>query len=312
MKYLRRFFEKLQNATGARAQFEFLSQRIDRLQQAVGRIELRQQQQNPSTDLHDHEFQVSSQWGEDGIIQYLIQQVEIPNPTFVEFGVQDYTESNTRFLLQHNNWSGLVIDATAEHIDYIRRDAIYWRHNLKADCAFIDRDNINGLLERNGVHGDIGLLSIDIDGNDYWVWEAISVIRPRLVVCEYNSVFGSRRAVTVPYERQFERHRAHFSGAYWGASLAALDHLARKKGYALVGINSVGINAFFVRADVVESIPVQTPRQAYVKSQFRDTRNPQGQLTFGGFEERRALIAEMPLYDVERDCLVKVKDITTD
>jgi hypothetical protein len=309
MRYLRRFIAKLREVGGGRAQLEQLLRRVDQLQQAVGRIELRQLQQNPSTNLREQEFQVSSQWGEDGIIQYLIRLVEIPNPTFVEFGVQNYTESNTRFLLQHNNWSGLVIDASAEHIDYIRRDPIYWRHNLKADCAFIDRESINSLLERNSIRGDIGLLSIDIDGNDYWVWEAISVISPRIVVCEYNSLFGSRRAVTVPYDKHFERHRAHFSGGYFGASIAALDYLAQRKRYSLVGSNSTGANAFFVRSDLVGDIRLQGPRQAYVKSQFRDSRGPDGQITFASFDERLAMIADMPLVDVERNCTVAVKDV---
>ena len=312
MRYLRRLIAKLNNLAGSHAQLEQLVRRVDQLQQAMGRIELRQQQQNPSTDLRDHEFQVSSQWGEDGIIQYLIRHIEIPSKFFVEFGVQNYTESNTRFLLQHNNWSGLVIDASAEHIDYIRRDPIYWRHNLKADCAFIDRDNINDLLERNSVCGDIGLLSIDIDGNDYWVWDAIRVIQPRIVVCEYNSLFGSRRAVTVPYDQHFERHQAHFSGGYFGASIAALNHLAQLKGYSLVGANGIGINAFFVRKDVIGRLPALSPQQAYVKSQVRDTRNSQGQLTFACFEERRALIAAMPLYDIERDKVVEVKDLAVE
>src|SRR5215471_15043314 len=156
-------------------------------------------------DLADAEFRVFSQFGEDGIIQYLIQHVPIREKRFVEFGVGKYSEANTRFLLLNDNWSGLVIDGDPYYVDYIKKDRFYWRNDLKAVCAFIDRDNINALLEQNGFADGIGVLSIDIDGNDYWIWESISVTKPAIVVVEYNSVFGSRRAVTIPYDRSFDR-----------------------------------------------------------------------------------------------------------
>jgi len=159
--------------------------------------------------LRDVEFRAFSQWGEDGIIQYLISQVPIENTSFVEFGVENYLEANTRFLLINDNWKGLVLDGSQRHIDFIRNDKIYWRHDLTAECRFITRENINDTLDGCGFRGDIGLLSIDIDGNDYWVWESIDIIKPRIVVCEYNSVFGGQQAVTVPYDAIFVRTDAH-------------------------------------------------------------------------------------------------------
>ncbi|MFM6025585.1 MAG: hypothetical protein ACKPER_22095, partial [Dolichospermum sp.] len=123
--------------------------------------------------IFDNEFRAFSQWGEAGIIQFLIRNVHISRKIFVEFGVQNYTESNTRFLLINNNWSGLVIDGGLEEITYIKNDPIYWQYNLKAINSFITKDNINQILSDNGIQGEIGLLSVDIDGNDYWVWQAI-------------------------------------------------------------------------------------------------------------------------------------------
>lgn len=164
----------------------------------MGRIETRQIAGLDVCGLRRAEFQVSSQWGEDGIIQFLIRRVAIPRPVFVEFGVQDYRESNTRFLLQNDNWSGLVLDNSPQNIAAIRSDPIYWRHNLKAEHAFVTRENINSLIANQGIIGDIGLLSIDIDGNDYWVWEAIDGISPRIVLIEYNSLFGRHAEVTIP------------------------------------------------------------------------------------------------------------------
>src|SRR5262249_12811597 len=190
--------------------------------------------------LQDAEFRVFSQFGEDGIIQFLTQRVPIECDIFVEFGVQDYRESNTRFLLEKDNWRGLIIDAGDAHQTFLESSELGWRHWIDAVTAFIDRDNINELISAAGISGDIGLLSIDIDGNDYWVLEAIEAVSPRLLVVEYNSLFGPEAAITIPYDPRFDRTAAHASGLYFGASLAALTRLAGERGYALVGSNRAG------------------------------------------------------------------------
>ena len=183
--------------------------------------------------------------------------------------------------------------------------------SMRAVTAFIDRDNINTLLRENGITGDIGLLSIDIDGNDYWIWEAIDCISPRIVICEYDSLLGPDRKVTTPYDPAFDRITAHYSFLYGGASLAALDHLARRKGYALVGSNSAGNNAFFVREDVRGTLPAVTPTQAYVQAKFRNSRDRQGRFTFLPFAECRQLIADMPVVDVEQNITIPIRDIVS-
>jgi hypothetical protein len=247
--------------------------------------------------LADAEFRVFSQWGEDGIIQFLISRVSVPARTFVEFGTQDYRESNTRFLLLHDNWRGLVIDGSERDVGLIRADSIFWRHDLEAVCAFVTRDNINSLIARRFPDAEIGLLSIDIDGNDFWVWRAIEA-RPSIVVCEYNSVFGNRLAVTVPYRADFQRTAAHFSNLYFGASLPALCRLAEDKGYAFAGSNSAGNNAFFVRRDRLGRLPALNARQGYVESRFRESRDAQGRLTYLAGIERLRTIADLPLVDL--------------
>ena len=245
------------------------------------------------------EFQVFSQWGEDGIIQYLLHHVTVPNRNFVEFGVENYLEANTRWLVEGHNWSGLVIDGSQQHVDAIKSDAIYWKHRLKAVSAFVDAENINRLISGNGFSGDVGLLSVDIDGVDYWVWKAIDVVTPAIVVVEYNSLFGPARSVTVPYDPNFVRQKAHYSWSYYGASLAALVGLGKTKGYAFVGSNSAGNNAFFVKSDLLRS-PLRelTAQQGYVKRTFREARNQDGKLMFPTFEEEAALIEGLPLVEV--------------
>jgi len=288
-----------------------LGPKIDRLQQSIGRVESRQLSGQPFQNLTDAEFQVSSQWGEDGIIQHLIRVVPIQQSIFVEFGVQNYTESNTRFLLCNNQWAGLVMDGSPEHIRFIKSDPIYWKYNLKVECAFIDRENINDLIRRNGISGDIGILSVDIDGNDYWVWQAIDCVTPRIVICEYNSLFGPSAKITVPYDKSFQRTRAHYSNLYWGASISAFDSLAREKGYILVGSNSAGNNVFFVRQDLAGQLRQLSAQDAYIRSHFRESRDEQGCLTYVDHQEGLKLLQHMQVFDLDHQRLIKLGELPT-
>lgn len=249
--------------------------------------------------LHTVEFSGFSQWDEDGIIDWLAERLPGIEPSFVEFGVEDYRESNTRLLLQLRNWRGLVLDGSAENVASIRRQNIYWRHQIEAVQAFIDCDNINRLIEEGGMAGEIGLLSVDIDGNDYWVWKAISFANPAIVVCEYNAVLGDLHALTVPYRSDFQRGRAHHSNLYFGASLRALRSLAAEKGYSFVGTTSSGCNAFFVRDDLAGNVLSALEGVWAFPSVFREARDEEGRKLFTGGVDRMRLIADMPLIDVE-------------
>ncbi len=282
---------------------------LHKIQHALGRIENRQLSAQYPKQFNDYEFQVYSQWGEDGLIQHLIHQVLIERPIFIEFGVEKYTESNTRFLLTNNNWSGLIIDGSELHIEYIKNDPIYWKHNLKAEHSFIDNNNINSLIKKNGISGDIGLLSVDIDGNDYWVWDSINVVNPRIVVCEYNSLWGDKLSVSTPYDSAFCRTNSHYSNLYFGASITALTKLANSKGYSLIGSNVAGNNLFFVRNDLVVNMTAITPKDAWVQSQFRESRNESRQLTLLSFTERLNLLADMPLVNLDDGKQYNVRDL---
>ncbi|MFM5892552.1 MAG: hypothetical protein ACKOQS_30380, partial [Dolichospermum sp.] len=152
----------------------------------------------------------------------------------------------------------------------------------------------------NGIQGEIGLLSVDIDGNDYWVWQAIDCINPAIVISEYNFRFGANKAVTVPYDASFVRSKAHYSNIYYGASLKALCILADKKGYAFVGCNSAGNNAFFVRKDLKpDAINEITVQEGYVKGQFRESRDEKGNLLYLSLEEEQNILNSLPLVEIE-------------
>jgi hypothetical protein len=260
-------------------------------------------------DLDDAEFKVFSQWGEDGIIQYLISRIAVENKIFVEFGVQDYSESNTRFLMVNDNWTGLVIDSSLESIKHIRSQEYYWKHDLTAVCDFVTVDNINDLIKNAGITGSIGILSIDIDGNDYWVWNAISAVSPQIVIVEYNSSFGNEYAVTIPYQPDFSREKAHFSHLYWGASLPAFCSLASYKGYIYVGSNSAGSNAFFVRKDSAENIKECDFHKHFKQSKFRDSRDENGNFSFTSNQNKLEMIKNMYLLDIDSKQTLQIKDI---
>jgi hypothetical protein len=286
-----------------------LDAELDALRVQIGSLESRLAAALPPGALAEAEFSVFSQFGEDGIIQHLLRHVRIENDAFVEFGVEDYKESNTRFLLVHDNWRGLVMDGGSSHIEFLRTSGLDWKHEIHAVSAFIDRDNVNSLIEGAGFIGDIGLLSVDVDGNDYWLVEAVDVISPRVLVVEYNSVFGPSAPITIPYRPDFRRAHAHWSHLYWGASIAALAVIAGRKGYALVGGNSTGTNAFFVRRDVLGELPEATPEEAWVASRCRDSRDEQGNLTLvTTHTDRVRLIASLPVVDVLRDTRTTVAE----
>jgi len=252
-----------------------------------------------SSKIIDYEFQVFSQWGEDGIISYLVNNVDIENNFFIEFGVENYLESNTRFLLKKFNWSGLIIDSSQKNIDYIKKDKIYWQHDINALCEFISIENINKIFLENVSQKNIGLLSIDIDGNDYWVWKAITTIDPSIVVIEYNSILGSSKNYTVPYSKNFERNKAHYSNLYYGASLPALVKLGKEKGYALVTCNSAGNNAFFVKKNLLnDKVKELSIKEAFQERKFRESRDKNNKLTFLNSAEEKDLISHLPLEEV--------------
>ena len=267
---------------------------------AVGSMLFKQQLSLTSDSLNDYEFKIFSQWGDDGIIQYLIRNIRIENETFIEFGVGDYEESNTRFLLMNNNWSGFILDGSQKLVKEMFKRNWYWRHDIHAKAAFIDKDNINALLAESGFH-HIGLLHIDLDGNDYHIFDALdlSSLNPSLVILEYNSVFGVSRPVSVPYDKYFTRGKAHYSHLYYGASLPALTYLANKRNYALIGGNLTGNNAYFVRRDLLNDRVQEVPMdKAYRVSKFREGRTKEFSFSYLSGASRLELLRGMEVINV--------------
>ena len=254
------------------------SNQNDRVLSAVGELQCKVSSLLPPKGLNDAEFSIFSQWGEDGIIQHLLATVEILEPVFVEIGVGDYSECNTRFLATQSNWSGLAVDMRSDHVDLISRKELDWRYGIEAVVETVTAGNINQLLRDRGVSRDLGLLSIDVDGQDYWIFSAIEEVDPRIVVIEYNAVFGDEHAVTVPRAVDAALAYRDPTGIWFGASLPALVTRATEKGYVFVGCESHGANAFFVRRDLAEGLPTPSLTDGFRPSRFRTSRSESGSL----------------------------------
>lgn len=276
-----------------------LDRRIEEIKINQGRTLTQMQRPDASRPLWQHEFKVFSQWGEDGIIQFLVNHLDIGHRTFIEFGVEDFSESNCRFLLMKDYWHGFVIDGSEKNMARLRASYFYWQHQLSCKASFITRENVAALLDESGFDKELGILSVDLDGVDYHVLEALGQWRPAILIVEYNDAFGTLRPVTVPYDPAFVRRQKHVSNQYWGANLPAFCHLTSQRNYALVGINGVASNAFFVRRDLLnEHVREASLGSCNRQASFRDSRNESGGLTFLSGPSRAHAMADMPVVDV--------------
>ena len=218
---------------------------------------------DPPHDLLTHRFRIQSQNDEDGITLALFRRVGVVDRRFVELGAGT-NGGNSGFLAQECGWSGLLVEANEARVTRLEQRFNTARVSVKG--AWITRESVNDLLTEHECTGDIDLVSIDIDGNDYWVWEALTAARPRVVIVEFNAAFGATRQVVVPYDAAFSRETRELPHAYYGASLGALAGLAERKGYRLVLVEPRGINAYFVRNDVGPDLEGVTAEAAYHQS----------------------------------------------
>jgi hypothetical protein len=196
--------------------------------------------------INDYEARATSQNGEDGIIAEIFRRIGTTNRFFVEFGVEDGAQCNTAQLALAG-WSGLMIEADPHfHAQLVDRWTSF--PMVRVARFFITAENVASIFADNGVPREFDMLSIDIDGNDYWVWRALSQYRPRLVIIEYNVAYAPPKRWVMQYN---PTHRWDQT-TYYGASLTSLTALAEGLGYALIGTDAAGVNAFFLRVDLIK------------------------------------------------------------
>ncbi len=196
------------------------------------------------SDLRSYERRVHSQGGEDGALERIFECIGTSNEYFVEFGAWDGRHlSNTAHLRLDCGWSGLLMDGAPERVG----EGVHQE--------FVTAENVNALFDHYRVPERFDLLSIDIDGNEYWIWKALRDYRARVVIIEYNVFFGIRVSKTMPYDPDHVWDKSMFHGA----SLAALRKLGREKGYSLVHTDSYSPNAIFVADAELPDAAVDLP-----------------------------------------------------
>jgi hypothetical protein len=211
----------------------------------------------PRKLLRASRFGDTSQNEEDGLLLEVFRRIGVTDRRFVEIGC-GVNGGNSGFLARECGWGGLMIDGRSGAIDKV--SILYASEDVVAECHLMSRENINSILEKAGFTGEIDLLSIDVDGNDFWLWDALTICRPRVVIIEYNYLLGPTAAVTIPYAADFRLPEAA-TRAYRGASIEAMVRLGKRLGYRL--ITSERINAVFLRDDVPSDLPTLTASLAH-------------------------------------------------
>ncbi|MFA6990720.1 MAG: hypothetical protein WC192_01555 [Candidatus Babeliales bacterium] len=206
--------------------------------------------------IKDVGFRVFSQTDEDGILLYIFALIGTTNKLCLDLAFISPFESNTANLLCNWGWTGILICADQEEIAainyFFEKHPDTYINPPQVVKKFITSENINSTLKENKLSGEIDLFSLDIDGVDYWIWKSLEIVQPRVIIVEFNNIWGKLRAVTVPYSPDFARFK--IAEDFYGASLPAFIKLASEKGYRLVGCNKNLFNAFFVKNGIADDI----------------------------------------------------------
>lgn len=204
------------------------------------------------------------------IINRLIQRFDVHH-SFIEFGFSGW-EFNCADLI--SSWEGMLIDGDSYNIKIAK---IICPKTIVAKHSWLTLENLEFICDYANSKGGVGILSVDVDGNDYWFLEKMISTNPGIIIAEYNSSFGLR-PITVPYDPSFDRRKKHESWTYFGASLTAVNYLANKNGYSLIEVSNSGVNAFFVRDDLLTADDyVLKPEHAFREKYFPDGTRPSQQ-----------------------------------
>ena len=260
--------------------------------------------------INDAEEKFFSQNGEDGIIDYILETLNIEDPKFIEIGVEDYIESNTRFLYHVRNSYGLIIDQTID-VNKLSKNLDLWKGRIKVIKKAVSPNNINQIINDNYFNKNLDLFSIDIDGLDYWVIKELPKNFSKICVAEYNPLFGSDLEITVPNIKNFDRTDYHYSNLCWGVSLKGLISIMKEKNFIFLGVNNLKNNAFFINNDYQNSfkkiIPgINLKLDKYVNHNFKESRDKKGKLTNLSREEQLKEIADCQVVDIKKSLVERV------
>jgi hypothetical protein len=239
---------------------------------------------NSIKNLSEIDFKVFSQNGEDGILDYLLFSLKVEKPKFIEIGVGDYSESNTRFLFERTSCEGLIIDIIDNFENKVKKNTKLWKGNLKILNKKITPSNFLSTLENSNFTEKIDLFSLDIDSYDYWVLKEIPKKFCKLIVVEFNPYFGGDLKITVPLDENFNRTSYHYSNLCFGASLRGIIELLKNKGFIFLGTNLFRNNAFFINQDFKDHLSLNIPDDSkldnFTDFRFREGRDINNKLSY--------------------------------
>lgn len=297
-RWLHKLFRKTSNIVRSNLQSEINNLKFLLGQSAI--LTSRRLSQN-FKELWDAEVKIYSQWGEDGILDYICETLEISKPNIIEIGVGNFIECNSRFLAEFRNANVLAVDGRDDLVSTTRSLSVFWKSQIIPLKKWVTPNQINDIISLGeSEFKKIDIFSIDLDGNDYWILKEANFTKISVVVVEYNPIFGASREVTVPRDDKFHRYEKHFSGLYYGASLCAYIELLKDKKFSFIGTNRVGSNAFFVKNDLVHKFKVRLPveLEKYVDWRIRESRDESGRLTYLNGEARLKLIKDLIIFDL--------------
>tara|TARA_B100000989_G_scaffold87695_1_gene63226 strand:+ start:22492 stop:23388 length:897 start_codon:yes stop_codon:yes gene_type:complete len=258
-------------------------------------------------NIRQAELKVFSQYGEDGIIDYILSKLNInAKISFVEIGTGDYEEANTRYLCETRPCQGYLIDLDKK-INFITKRNFYWQNDLKIINKKISVENINNLLPKKYLE-DLDLFSLDIDGLDYWILDTLDLSSTKIVILEYNSIFGHDKEVTVPNIQNFDR--SNYSKFYFGASLKALINIMKAKNFYFIGANKACCNAFFINfkyQNLFSNIMVDD-LSIYTDFSFREI-IPNSNKIFNYKKFAIQQILNLELFDLNQKKIRKISDL---
>ena len=289
---------------------------LDRVIFCIGKVQisLNRNKYEEVEDLIETEVKIFSQNGEDGIIDYLVHKLKVDKKNFVEIGVGNYRESNTRFLYNRYHPKGLIIDYIDDMKKKVTKHVNFWKGDLRICNQKIDADNILDILNKNCDY-EIDFFSIDIDSIDYWIIKKLKNDISKIFVAEYNPVFGAELEVTVPNISGFERSKYHYSYLCYGMSLKALINLMDQKGYYFIGTNLQKINAFFILKEFKKEVFFKNIKikslDNYTNSNIRDSRDINNNLNFLSGNNKFKEIKDCEVINLKdnKNELVKLKDL---
>lgn len=264
--------------------------------------------------ISDLECRVYSQNGEDGIIDYLITKLEIYKPNFIEIGIGNYIEANTRFLYERFYPKGIIMDCEKNLSNKVNLEVNTWKGDLRVIETLVNKDNINSLISKN-CDFEIDIFSLDIDSIDYWVLEEVNLINSKIVIAEYNPIFDSTLEITVPNINNFNRKKYHYSHLCYGMSLLALVKLMKNKRYYFIGSNSTCNNAFFIsenfnKNDYFSNLLIRDLNY-YVNSNIRESRDINNKLNYLTGSKKIENIKDCEVVDLSKETrpIVKILDL---